>query len=94
MELVALRHHERSLEQEWVVCLGVMMMMLPSMAVCLAGSSHLGCRAGASFMKLTLPGPEQVHMNENDMGGFLLVSPDCRSFPVTAKQIHWLVTHE
>ena len=28
-----------------------------------------------------------------DMGGFLLVPSDCDPFPVTAKQIYWLVTH-
>lgn len=28
-----------------------------------------------------------------DMGGFLLVPPDSTPFPITAKQIHWLVTH-
>jgi hypothetical protein len=29
-----------------------------------------------------------------DMGGFLLVPPDSTPFPVTAKQIHWLVVHQ
>jgi len=28
-----------------------------------------------------------------DMGGFLLVPPDTPPFPVTGKQIHWLVVH-
>ena len=33
-----------------------------------------------------------VHAFYADMGGFLLKSPDCTSFPITAKQVHYLVT--
>ena len=32
-----------------------------------------------------------IHAFYADMGGFLLHSPDCTSFPVTAKQVHYLV---
>lgn len=32
-----------------------------------------------------------IHAFYADMGGFLLHPPDCRSFPITAKQVHYLV---
>ena len=32
-----------------------------------------------------------VHAFYADMGGFVLHTPDCTSFPITAKQIHYLV---
>lgn len=32
-----------------------------------------------------------IHAFYADMGGFLLHPPDCKSFPITAKQVHYLV---
>ena len=48
-------------------------------------------RSVADMHSLGYPDWTMVHAFYADMGGFLLHPPDCTSFPITAKQVHYLV---
>ncbi|KAI9699083.1 MAG: hypothetical protein M1836_003272 [Candelina mexicana] len=52
------------------------------------------CRSVKDFQQLGYHDWSMTHAFFANMGGFILHSPDCPSFPVTARQIQYLVEHD
>lgn len=72
----------------------VLALLAPELLMLFAGGQWASAKRSVDDMKaLGIEGWTSVHAFYADSGGFLLHAPDSKPFPVTARQIHYLVKH-
>lgn len=73
-------------------CLGL---LGPEFILLLAVGQYCSARASLKMFKAAkIKGWTMKHGFFADMGGIHLQVPDLKSFPINAKQLHFMVTHE
>jgi hypothetical protein len=75
-------------------CVGI---LGPELIMTLAAGQYCSAKTSLDEFRASGFGPKQwtlKHAFLADMGGIILETPDCPPFPISSKQLHYLVTHK